>query len=80
MAPATGILEYSGWWSERSGWTIILDGDRRDETVTMQPNGELRAHRADCDVDSYWNRALGEFEQVPDVIITGVVAAITFVV
>lgn len=25
LAPATGILEYSGWWSDRSGWTIILD-------------------------------------------------------
>lgn len=24
-APATGILEYTGWWSEKSGWTIILD-------------------------------------------------------
>lgn len=25
LAPATGTLEYTGWWSERSGWTIILD-------------------------------------------------------
>ncbi len=24
-APATGVLEYTGWWSEASGWTIILD-------------------------------------------------------
>ncbi|WP_117214097.1 VCBS repeat domain-containing M23 family metallopeptidase [Allorhizocola rhizosphaerae] len=24
-APATGVLEYTGWWSEKSGWTIILD-------------------------------------------------------
>ncbi|HEX6685489.1 MAG TPA: VCBS repeat domain-containing M23 family metallopeptidase [Candidatus Limnocylindrales bacterium] len=25
LAPATGILEYTGWWSGKSGWTVIID-------------------------------------------------------
>lgn len=35
LAPATGIVEYSGWWSPKSGWTLILDHGRGWKTYLL---------------------------------------------